>query len=40
VTANAARKAACDQAFENLKAATQFTFNRLGAVIADTAGLM
>lgn len=34
VTANAARKAACDQAFENVKASTDFMFNRLGAILA------
>jgi hypothetical protein len=33
VTANAARKAACDQAFENVKASTEFMINRLGAAI-------
>ncbi|MGJ0535577.1 HK97 family phage prohead protease [Methylocystis sp.] len=42
VTANAARKAACDQAFENVKASTEFMYDRLGAIVADAraAGLM
>jgi uncharacterized protein len=34
VTASAARKAAYDQAFENVKASTEFMFNRLDTIVS------